>query len=130
MHLQLQTTAHTLPTLEILCIRSSSRSRLPQVLRLFARSGCRLRSISMSDTGHSFSLPILEAVPTASEIHFFMSINGGSSRERDLIPFLKRLATDAKFLPNLQTLSMEWDIRGVPQGLVEMLHEELVQMLQ
>ncbi|KAJ6569276.1 hypothetical protein B0H19DRAFT_1350209 [Mycena capillaripes] len=120
----------TLPMLEILDIRSGSHRRLPQVLGLFARSGCRLRSISMSDTGHSFSLPILEAMPAASELHLFMNINSGWSGERDSIPFLKRLATDVEFLPNLQTLSMEWDIRDVPQGLVETLHEELVEMLE
>ncbi|KAJ6569272.1 hypothetical protein B0H19DRAFT_1232159 [Mycena capillaripes] len=119
----------TLPTLEILEIRSGSPSRLPQVLRLFARSRCRLHSISMSDAGHFFSLPILEAMPTTSELDLFMNINSGWSGERDLIPFLKRLATDMEFLPNLQMLSMKWDIRRVPQGLVEILHE-LVEMLE
>ncbi|KAJ6569270.1 hypothetical protein B0H19DRAFT_1373499 [Mycena capillaripes] len=120
----------TLPTLEILDIGSGSHSGLPQVLRLFARSGCQLRSISISDADHYFSLPILEAMPTVSELHLFMEIDDGWSGERDLIPFLKRLATDTEFLPNLQMLSMEWDLRMVPLGLVEMLHEELVEMLE
>ncbi|KAJ6569273.1 hypothetical protein B0H19DRAFT_1256921 [Mycena capillaripes] len=120
----------TLPALEILDIYWSSHSKLPQVLHMFARSGCRLHSISLCDAGHSFSLPILEAMPTASKLHLFMDIDDGWSGERDLIPFLKRLATDTEFLPNLQTLSMEWNLRKVPLGLVEMLHEELVKMLE
>ncbi|KAJ6569284.1 hypothetical protein B0H19DRAFT_692647 [Mycena capillaripes] len=120
----------TLPMLEILEIHSDFYDALPQVLRMFDHSGCRLRSISMSDTSYDFSLAILEAIPTTRELHLCMEIEDSWWWERDLIPFFNRLATDAKFLPNLQTLSMEWDIRDIPQRLVEMLHEELVEMLE
>ncbi|KAJ6569331.1 hypothetical protein B0H19DRAFT_1256974 [Mycena capillaripes] len=117
----------TLPALEVLVLDPGNDASLPLVLGLFTRSGCQLRSISIIEPDYNFALHVLEAIPTVSEVHLNLRETGWLWDD-ELIPFFKRLATEAKFLSNLQTLCMQWGIRAVPRELVEMLESRRHQL--
>ncbi|KAJ7649445.1 hypothetical protein DFH06DRAFT_1208260 [Mycena polygramma] len=110
----------TLPALKTLAIEGSNTS-LRTMLQFFARSaaGHELRSVSMTDVGHSFVDQVLAAVPGVIDVQ--LCIHRTWLWDEHLIPLLQRLTADAEFLPNLQTLCMEWYTRAVPAQVVEML---------
>ncbi|KAJ6569286.1 hypothetical protein B0H19DRAFT_1135018 [Mycena capillaripes] len=109
-----------LPALEVLVLDWGTETALSALLGLFARSRCPLRSISMTDPSYSISLPIFEAIPSVNEVRLYLQ-DYPWLWDDGWLPFLQRLTTDAEFLPNLQTLDLEWDILTVPLELVEML---------
>ncbi|KAJ6569294.1 hypothetical protein B0H19DRAFT_692698 [Mycena capillaripes] len=110
----------TLPALKVLTIDSGNEEWLIPLLRLFTRSECRLRVMSMHLPDHSFAMRVCEKMHTISHLHIATK-DWNWSWTDELIPFFERLTTDAQFLPNLEMLGMEWDIRAVPHQLVEML---------
>ncbi|KAJ7660800.1 hypothetical protein DFH06DRAFT_1193312 [Mycena polygramma] len=110
----------TLPALKTLALEGSS-ALLPTLLQFFARSaaGHELRSVSMTDVGLSFVDQVLAAVPGVINVQ--LCIHRAWLWDEHLIPLLQRCTTDAEFLPNLETLSVEWYTRAVPAQVVEML---------
>ncbi|KAJ7649436.1 hypothetical protein DFH06DRAFT_1420907 [Mycena polygramma] len=109
----------TLPALKnlVLELEGSDDALLPTVLQLLTRSGCELRSASIAGFPHSFVDRTLAVTPTVTDVR----IDAKGAMDDHLIPFFRRLTTDVGFLPNLQTLHMEWQIRAVPAQAVEML---------
>ncbi|KAJ6569287.1 hypothetical protein B0H19DRAFT_1232170 [Mycena capillaripes] len=110
----------TLPVLEVLVLDRGTETAFPALLGLFARSGCSSCSISMTDLSHFFFLPAFETIPSVSKVRLYLP-ESPWLWDDGWLPFLQRLTTDAKFLPNLQTLDLKWGIRTVPLELVEML---------
>ncbi|KAJ6481593.1 hypothetical protein DFH09DRAFT_1463723 [Mycena vulgaris] len=78
--------------------------------------GCNLRMLSGTNL-HGIRL---EETTFISELRLYTSVWDWSWGDR-LIPFLKRLTTDAQFLPNLETLRMQWLIPNLPHEVVDML---------
>ncbi|KAJ6474442.1 hypothetical protein C8R47DRAFT_1076340 [Mycena vitilis] len=114
-----------LPALDTLVLHSRGH-RMDAVLRLVARSGCELRSISIFNPSHSFAVTVLEALSTLRHVEI-RTIGYHWWWTEQLRAFFNHLATDAQFLPNLQTLAMEWDIRAVPHAVVDMLESRRFQ---
>ncbi|KAJ7712875.1 hypothetical protein B0H16DRAFT_1623324 [Mycena metata] len=77
-------------------------SFIPTLLTFIARSGCSLRSFSVSSYSAVYypAAGWLAAVPTATEV----TLDHVAWREEDFAVFIDRMATDSDFLPNLQTL--------------------------
>ncbi|KAJ7649500.1 hypothetical protein DFH06DRAFT_1208375 [Mycena polygramma] len=115
----------TLPVLDALVLNSRGH-QMNSLLRLVDRSGCELRSISIKNPSHSSAIAVLEALSTLCHVEI-RTIGYHWWWTEQLSAFFHRFATDAQFLPNLQTLSMEWDIRAVPHAVVEMLESRRFQ---
>ncbi|KAJ6507789.1 hypothetical protein C8R47DRAFT_1236434 [Mycena vitilis] len=116
----------TLPALRVLDIyQNSNCSADPALLAFLLRSTWQLRSLSVTNISLPFATRVLAATPTVEEVQIGGKKDRDWSRDwapdEELFPFLRRLSTDAAFLPNLQTLRMSFYLSRFPPQLVEML---------
>ncbi|KAJ7159463.1 hypothetical protein C8R46DRAFT_1224054 [Mycena filopes] len=101
----------TLPKLANLTLTYCGEVALANLSQFMVRSRCQLRSISVNYCESPFAIRVLEVVPSVSKVHL------GPCNDRQAMDFLVRLATDTRFLPNLQTLGIDYTA-DVPYAVV------------